>query len=511
MTDTNEKQALERAKADAIETAAALGDLVEGMQAVKRILECPIDRENCGGNTVHESTDADRISELSNKLVGLLGSELLGLVNAAQMVKNHTKLREEEDSKMVQDLHRTRDLAQNLHRRVDRAESISLRLKAEKKLLCQEVRALREDRRRLVEEVKSMRKIIRRTEQLDAWRLSEDQLRIHESVLINKTFTSGFAGIDPPGMKEPNNAETEDSNNQNSTRALSPSGKVKIIQQSYFPCTGRQKYEEVKNDRVLKYTPGKSNRTVCTSQPKPTFESPSDLTTSKERDLPFSKGIGNSLSTTMDRFKNALQEASDQRIHRGSKTQDQRNLAMAVKHEQTQRLPPPKPNQTRPNCSLVENNTSGTYDSTTPSQNFNDCKALDDEATKSTKSCSFDIDATMNSGEINSGVNLSNCMISCSDDAIPNDLALQVSIDEGSSFFHTDYSHSPVDLSSRPPMMITPDSSPIIGHSTTLSKSACDRSVLRTLAIPNENTRKEAGETVSALKPRLRPFHETGR
>jgi hypothetical protein len=497
MTDSVYKHALNRAKADAMETAAALENLVDGIQAVKRILEHPIDNMEDYDNiiSVGESSDAELVSKLSNKLVGVLGSELIGLLNAAQMTKGHAKLRIEDDTKAIQDLHRAREFAHELHHRADRAESISLRLKAEKKLLVREVRSLQGDRQLLVKQVKSMRKMLHRTKQFDAWRHMEDHLRaatiVHESVLTNKTFTSGFARIDPPGTKGTKDSDMQDRNNNNHendfTRVSLTSEKENNVQHAYFPRKDGDEEANNSMDRVLNYTNGTCSSNSKPSQSKPTPKSKSNSTPSKQLGLSFPTGISNSLSTGLGRFKNVLQEANNNIRDQHSHHKDHgRTEADNYCQDQKQQLPPPRNNQKRPEESLVE------------TRNDNNCKLMDDEATKSTKSCSFEIDATMN---------LSTSIISCSDDEMTNDLVFQISIDERSSFLNNGCSHRLGHTSFPPTLMITPESSPLGQSANEFLKPICNPKVLRTLAIPNATTREKTRETFPSLKPRLRSFH----
>jgi len=494
MTDSDYEDALKRAKADAMETAAALENLVEGMQAVKRILEHPIDMETNDTNSCmsESSSDAKLVSELSNKLVGVLGSELIGLLNAAQMAKTHAKLRLDDDTQVVQELHRTREIASKLNKRVGRAESNNLRLKKEKKLLVKEVRTLQGDRKVLVKEVKSLRKKVQLTKQFDNWRLLKEHLReatvVHESVLNNKTFTSGFDGIDPPGMvtedvdmPERNNDYDED----DSTRVSATSDKENNVQIAYFP--RKDVFENDTFDKVLKYTERKVKQAAIASESKPTPRSKSQP--SKKSALPFSKGISTSLSSKFGRFKNALQDASDQMLQHDTNIWDQQSRhqrrTSPAKHveEKTKKV----------DHALVERNTNiqengnNCVSVASSTNNENQCKPLDDEATKSTKSFSFD------SGENN----LSTSLMSCSDDEMHNDLALQISIDDGSSFLNIENS---------PNLMITPESSPLIEQSPNVLKPLCSPNVIRTLAIPGATSEGETTESFPALKPRLHSF-----
>lgn len=493
MTDSDYEDALKRAKADAVETAAALENLVEGIQAVKRILEHPIDMET--NDTIscmsESSSDAKLVSELSNKLVGVLGSELIGLLNAAQMAKGHAKLRLDDDTQVVQELHRTREIASKLNNRVDRAESNNRRLKKEKKLLVKEVRTLQGDRKVLMKEVKSLRKKVQLTKQFDDWRLLKEHLRdatlVHESVLNNKTFTSGFDGIDPPGMvtedvdmQERNNNDNED----DSTRVSATSDKENNVQIAYFP--RKDVFENDTFDKVLKYTELKVKQAAVASESKPTPKSKSQP--SKKSALPFSKGISTSLSSKFGRFKNALQDVSDQMRHHDNNNQDQHSRP----EERTSPAKHGEDKTKKVDHALVERNTNiqesdNNCVSVASSTNENQCKPLDDEATKSTKSFSFD------SGENN----LSTSLMTCSDDEMHNDLALQISIDDGSSFLN---------IENYPNFMITPESSPLTEQSTNVLKPLCNPTVIRTLTIPGATARGETTESFPALKPRLHSF-----
>jgi len=451
MTDSDYKHALQRAKADAMETAAALENLVEGIQAVKRILEHPIDTtmeekddNSTSSSSVVESSDAELVSKLSNKLVGVLGSELIGLLNAAQMTNGHAKLRIEDDTKAIQDLHRAREFANKLHHRAVRAESIGLRLKAQKKLLIKEVRSLQKDRQLLAKEVRSMQKML----------LMEDHLRgatmVHESVLTNKTFTSGFASIDPPGAKVKKDSDMDDRNNNNHEddciRVSIPSEKENNVQHAYFPWKDGDEEANHSMDRVVNYTNG-----TCSSHSKPS---------NKSKPTPTSKS--NSTTPSKQRglwggFKNVLQEANNNMRDQVSPDKDHgRAEATNYCQDQKQQLPPPRE------------------------------KLMDDEATKSTKSCSFENDTTMN---------LSTSIISCSDDEMTNDLTFQISIDER-------YTSSP------PTLMITPESSPLGQSSNEFLKPMSNPKVLQTLAIPNANTaREETRETSPTQKRPLQYFN----
>eukprot|EP00531_Pseudo-nitzschia_arenysensis_P004223 CAMPEP_0116137252 /NCGR_PEP_ID=MMETSP0329-20121206/12154_1 /TAXON_ID=697910 /ORGANISM="Pseudo-nitzschia arenysensis, Strain B593" /LENGTH=494 /DNA_ID=CAMNT_0003632165 /DNA_START=146 /DNA_END=1630 /DNA_ORIENTATION=- len=493
MTDSDYKRELEIAKADAMETAATLENLMEGIRAVKRILERPIGtEEEDKARNLAEASDITAVSKLSNELVGVLGSELIGLLNASQMVKAHARLRIEDDKKAIEELHTAKEEAHKVSERADKVDSMNLRLKAEKKLLVKEVKTLREDRQLLVKEVKSTRKIVERTKEFDAWRLLEDHLRdatmIHESVLSNKTFNTGFGGIDPPGTEVTTDADMEeridDDYEIDLARDSPTTNKENNGKLAYSPRL--EDCEENKSDRVLKF-PSKpaAKASKAKKSPKPTTTSPpKKLTPAKKSGL---KSIGSSFTTGLDRFKNALQEASDEMLGHPSPTNQKENASNDASTTST---------KTEKNYKLL----------------------LDDDATRSTKSCSFDVAETAaNGGEIPSGLNLSTSMISCGDGDISNDLALQISIDEGSSFFKTGIA-KPLGEAHSPPtplFMITPESvsSSSLGRSSKgYSKPLCDPNVLRTLSIPNGNAQQgEKSESATTLKPRIRSLRVRSR
>lgn len=503
MTDSNYKQELERAKADALETAETLENLVQGIRAMKRILERPIDsisESESKTNCIGEASDIALVAKLSNKLVGVIGSELIGLLNASQMAKGHAKLRIEDDKKVIEELHTSKKVAHMLGERADKAKSMNIRLRAEKKVLVKEVLVLRENCQRLVKEVKSTRKMVERTKQFDSWRHLQNHLRdatmVHESVLNNKTFNTGFGGVDPPGTNVTKDINMEERNNDNGEHDFTSRSNSSISdeennngQLSYSPrvySPRKEECEDDNDDRVLKYT---NKPVACNSKskskrtPKPT----TTPTSSKHRGLAFPKGIGKGISTSLDRFKNVLQEASDEMRGQQSRETSPRNIQKKT-----------------------DESKNGNNDvSKTPTRNDNNSKSLDDEATKSTKSCSF---------EINNSLNLSTSMISCGDGDMSNDLALQISIDEGSSFYNTGCTIPLGDPSSPPTplFMITPESvasSSSVGRSTKkCSKPICDPKVLRTLSIPNENRQRETtSETDTALKPRIRSLRVRSR
>ena len=441
MADSNCQQELERAKADALETAETLEKLVDGIRAVRRILERPIDSENQDkANNSDDTSDISQVSMLSNSLVGVLGSELIGVLNASVMVKGHAKLRIEDDKKVIEELHTSRENARTLGERADEAESMNLRLKAEKKLLVKEVRALREDRKVLIKEVKFTRKLIRETQQLESWRLLQNHLReatmIHESVLNSKTFNHGFGGVDPPGTQVKEDSNMEEQINKDDFAGMSPSSnKENDGELAYSPRIGEEDDNESGNtDGVVKYISKRSLKRSTPTKSKVTpTKSEGTPTESKQRGLAFN----------LDRFR--------KNKHPGTPTSDDNN-----------------------------NN-----------------KSIDDDATKSTRSCSFEAHEAANGESV----------FSSGEADTTNDLAFQISIDADSSLCT-----KPLGDASSPGFMVTPVS---LASSTSAQSKArkplCDPNVLRTLSIPNANTQREVAETTTttattSVKPRVRSF-----
>ncbi|VEU43376.1 unnamed protein product [Pseudo-nitzschia multistriata] len=526
-------EALKLAQADALETSLALENLLKGMEAVKRILEGSLEETTCAATS--GPNDTALVEGLSKKLVGVLGSELIGLLNAAQMARCHAKLCAEGADSALQDLQRARDEAQKARDRAHRAERISRRYKKEKQLLVREVRALRGDRRVLAKEVKSMRKLVRHNQQLEAWRLLQDAMAVHESVLAHKTFTSGFGGIDPPGSGTIGTSETSCRDNivhkaDDATVASSASNKENNGQNAFAPRKENTKRER-KNNIVFGTITNKTNHrskspelsAVSASEPNsqstgtkdngdkpskveskrpsqtsplPKLTSPNKLLT-KQRKLGFSKGFGNSLSNGLDRFKNVLQDASDQMLHPDNNKKFHHKISLKKQQGGGNGLA--TATETKINTNDVENLSAGkdvTHKAIQSLKNGKDSKLVDD-ATHTTKSCSFDMDSPANDVESDSGLNLNTSMMSCD---MPNDLDLQISIDEGCSFLNSSH-HLECSPASR--FMITPESSPILGQSIDkVPKPLFNPNTLKTLSIPSEN---DGNIGVSASSPALKP------
>ena len=508
-SECKDADALQLARQDALETAIARDNLVEGMHAVKRILERPFEETS-------QSDDAKLVSALSKKLFGVLGSDLTGLLNAALMAKCHAKLCVEGTDSVLQDFHLARDVAQKATSRADRAERIGRRLKKEKQLLVREVRALRGDKLVLTKEINSTRKISKRSKQLDAWRVLRHAMAVHESVLSNKTFTSGFGRIDPPGTRTvtETNDITDTAQNNSSKNSNNASNKENI----YCPRKENPNSEPVENiiypvlknvndsNKSLEFasatasttgskpnsksTPTKqagdkpvtsTSKSVSVSPPQtslPTKSTPRS-STFKNTLKSTSKGFGSSLSSGLGRFKNVLQEASDQMRHpdnnKSYQQQNQQKLSLP-RNKQKQTLTPERNTNGKHNNCTSKNSSSVSVTSTTS------------DATKITQSCSFETDNMMNSSEIHSSLNIDAGMISCGDDEMPDDLEFQISIDEGSSFLNSSNHHNEC-TSPCSRLLITPEPSPVHAEAQSTNKASTELlnpNILQILAIPTE-------------------------
>lgn len=176
---------LEEARRDAEVSAHALENLVEGMRAIKRILErTTSEQDTSPGNT---DEDFKRIHELSEQLHGVLGSDLMGLANAANMIREHTRLAAVETSDLIADVHAARAEAQESAIRAKQAKKVGRQLLNENIDLRGQVKRLTQERKALVKEVKSLRQDAEETRKFDSWRLLEQHvlgsMAIHERVM----------------------------------------------------------------------------------------------------------------------------------------------------------------------------------------------------------------------------------------------------------------------------------------------------------------------------------------
>ena len=104
------------------------------------------------------SDDDKRIDDLTHSLDGLVGADLLGLSQAAQMVNEHARLASHEASILTDDMTQAALAAQAAHDRAVKAEKAAMRLHRENVALQHQVDQLLVDRKVLAKEIKSIRR-----------------------------------------------------------------------------------------------------------------------------------------------------------------------------------------------------------------------------------------------------------------------------------------------------------------------------------------------------------------
>jgi hypothetical protein len=189
---------LEEARINERELTQALLHLTGGIRALKRIIErapCssekqPVLIEDDSFETTGQSilsADDHFLSELSRKFGGVIGSDLLGLVNAADMVRDHANLASEEASTLLQDVQSAQQTAEKANERAHKAETVVRRLYKENVSLKKDNAKLRKERRALAGEVKTLREELETTKKFDMWRLLEQHvltgIQVHEKIL----------------------------------------------------------------------------------------------------------------------------------------------------------------------------------------------------------------------------------------------------------------------------------------------------------------------------------------
>lgn len=189
---------LEEARMNERELTQALSHLTEGIRAVKRIIErtpCSSEMQPVRiGDDSSEATEKsilsadDRfLSELSGKCGSVIGSDLLGLVNVANMVRDHAYLASEEASTLLQDFQSAQQATEKENERATKAGIIVRKLYKESVALKKDNGKLRKERRVLAGEVKSLREELETTKQFDMWRLLEQHvltgIQVHEKIL----------------------------------------------------------------------------------------------------------------------------------------------------------------------------------------------------------------------------------------------------------------------------------------------------------------------------------------
>lgn len=104
------------------------------------------------------SEDDRRLNDLSHTLEGVIGADLLGLSQAAQMVNEHARLASQEASVLTDDMADAGQTAEEALERAVKAEKAVTILHREKKNLQKQLESKRVERRVLAKEVKVLRK-----------------------------------------------------------------------------------------------------------------------------------------------------------------------------------------------------------------------------------------------------------------------------------------------------------------------------------------------------------------
>lgn len=186
---TSLEEQLKEAQLDAKRSADALEDLVLGIRAVKRIL----DRSSSSSLSAADDTptndnssnasDEELLSKLSERLHGVLGSDLLALANAANMAREHSKLASEEASLLVVDINKANEEAETATTRAHNAEKVARKLYKENVALRSKAGQLRAHRKTLVKEVKVLRQAVEEKNRDLLERRVLDSMSLHERIL----------------------------------------------------------------------------------------------------------------------------------------------------------------------------------------------------------------------------------------------------------------------------------------------------------------------------------------
>ena len=171
---------LEQARREAEQSSRALDSVADGIRALKRILETTSSGEDTS-IIKGVSEDLHQVYQLSDSLQGVLGSDFLALVNAADMLREHSRLAFQETSDVVADLRKAKLEAQSAIVTATHAAKEVQALSRTNSDLKSQVRKLRHEKRVLVKEIKAMRE--QAAEQLLMEQHVLKSLTVHELVL----------------------------------------------------------------------------------------------------------------------------------------------------------------------------------------------------------------------------------------------------------------------------------------------------------------------------------------
>ena len=166
--------------------------VADGIRALKRIFEATSRGDESSDHT-SVSEDLHHIYHLADSLQGVLGSDFLALVNAADMLREHSRLAVQETSDVVADLQKVKLEAQSTAVAAACVAREAQALSKTNSDLKDQVRKLRQEKRVLVKEIKAMREHAaeqRLVEQhvLKSLTVHELVLKTPPSVTMRKTY-----------------------------------------------------------------------------------------------------------------------------------------------------------------------------------------------------------------------------------------------------------------------------------------------------------------------------------
>lgn len=222
------------ARNDAKESAEALECLLDGIRTVKQIL--------CATTSQNSSLPTECIRglyQLPESLHGVLGSDLLALMNAADMAREHTRLAIQETSDVVADLAKAKAEIESLSQNAKQVKKVGRSLWRENIALKTKVATLNEEKRLLMKKIKSLRvKAAERQEcksrymeqhVLNALTVHEQLLKTPSSVTSHKHFFDygggGGGGVSTPKGEHESphtNGIFKESENTSSTSSTCP-------------------------------------------------------------------------------------------------------------------------------------------------------------------------------------------------------------------------------------------------------------------------------------------------
>ena len=170
--------------------AATQLKLAQGLRTLKRIVECDyLSKDSNEGTSNTDHNTLESLHALSDSLSPELGSAMSGLLNAVHMIRDRSKLVNQETEDLVQDLHQSQQEASVQRKRARQTEQVARKLYKQNISLKEDVARLRKERRVLVDEVKSLRNQADEMKKLDNWRVLDQHMREammnHERIMFS--------------------------------------------------------------------------------------------------------------------------------------------------------------------------------------------------------------------------------------------------------------------------------------------------------------------------------------